>query len=437
LSEHRDRRVKRRPRLLFLARAFPPVNAAACIRTWNIAKHLARLGWEVTVVTPDPAIWRHVDDPEATERELQREGIGRILTGHRLRWLDPDRLRCSNQGAGRLAGGLCRHAARFLRIDPGIGWTSTAYRSCARLTAADVDVVLASGPPFASFAFAKRLADRLGRPYVLDYRDPWTGSPHAGRRVRSATVRREARLLAGAAAVTIVSPSWATALDRRFDVGSKLHVIANGYDPEDLALVKPAVFDHFAIVYAGTFYPPKRVITPVMDALKRLEGSTSHARGAWYFHYYGPQGSHVSEEAKRFGLEDRVILHGTVPRSEALSAVRGAGVAIVITSVFESTSLDDEGIVTGKVFETLGLETPILLVAPSGSDARAVVENAGVAGGFTGSDTTGMASFLGDLMLDRRRKPIQVSTYEWASIAKRLDAILLEAQAKSLHITPA
>ena len=32
------------------------------VRTWNIAKHLARSGWEVTVVTPHPSIYRNPDD---------------------------------------------------------------------------------------------------------------------------------------------------------------------------------------------------------------------------------------------------------------------------------------------------------------------------------------------------------------------------------------
>jgi hypothetical protein len=80
--------------------------------------------------------------------------------------------------------------------------------------------------------------------------------------------------------------------------------------------------------------------------------------------------------------------------------------------------------VTGKVFETMGLQTPILLVAPEGSDARRVVESAGGARAFTGSDTAGMASFVNGLMLDRIHAPVNASAYAWENIAKSLDAIL-------------
>jgi glycosyltransferase involved in cell wall biosynthesis len=286
-----------------------------------------------------------------------------------------------------------------------------------------VDVILATGPPFVAFRLAKRVADRLGRPYVLDYRDPWTGSPHpefAG----PTNSREEVRILKSCAAITIVSPSWGRALDRRFGVGPKLHVLTNGYDPEELTPVTPHVFGHFAIVYAGIFYPPKRTITPVMAALKVLAEGGRNGGQPWYFHYYGPDDKHVGDEAARFGLMHRVVLHGRVPRAEALAAQRGAGAAVVITSVFDSASLEDDGIVTGKLFELLGLGAPIVLVAPSGSDARAIIETVSIAKGFTGSDAEGMASFLRNTMSRDRSERTSVSAYAWTNIGRRLDAIL-------------
>jgi glycosyltransferase involved in cell wall biosynthesis len=424
--------LDRRPKLLFLAWSFPPAKVIACVRTWSIAKYLVRLGWDVTVVTPHPSAWRHVENPQEIEANLKQAGIRRIVTGHRWRCLIPDSLHCWHQGLGWFAGGLCRNVARRLGIDQAAGWIKAADRACSPLTAKDVDIILASGPPFVAFRLAKLLSDRLGRPYVLDYRDPWTGSPHAAC-PRPTTIREESRLLASCAAVTTVSPSWSLALDRRFGVGSKLHVVTNGYDLEELTHVETHAFGHFAIVYAGTFYPPKRVISPVMAALKILNETVNEKGGEWYFHYYGKQQHHIREEAKRFGLLERVVLHGLVPRAEALSALRGAGVAVVITSVFEEASLEDNGIVTGKVFEILGLGTPVLLVAPSDSDARVIAEKTACAHSFTGSDTDGMASFLREAMFGRHPKPTNLDAYAWTNIAKQFDAILRGAVVNALH----
>ncbi len=41
-------------KILFIVRNYPPRKGIASVRTGNIAFHLSELGWDVTVVTPDP-----------------------------------------------------------------------------------------------------------------------------------------------------------------------------------------------------------------------------------------------------------------------------------------------------------------------------------------------------------------------------------------------
>jgi glycosyltransferase involved in cell wall biosynthesis len=209
-------------------------------------------------------------------------------------------------------------------------------------------------------------------------------------------------------------------MDRRFGLGSKLHVITNGYDPKELADVKPHNFGHFAIVYAGNFYPPKRVISPIMAALKRLLKEERE----WHFHYYGGHENHICEEAKRFEVMERVVLHGNVPRVEALSAVRGAGITVVITSVAEDIALEDQGIVPGKVFEALGLGTPILMVAPPGSDIEIIGKTIGLAQRCVGNDIDGIVSVLKNTMLGNVAVLKDPEDYAWTNIAQQLDSVL-------------
>src|SRR5262249_38244040 len=160
----------RRPKLLFLAHPFPPLRVIACVRTWNMAKYLARLGWDVTVVTPRPSVWRNIENAGELRILLEKEGIQRILTEQRWRFLDPNNLNCSNRGLAWIFGGVCRRIAAWLQVEySAIGWIKAAESACGSLTCNDVDVILATGAPFCSFGLAKRLADKLRRPYVLDY----------------------------------------------------------------------------------------------------------------------------------------------------------------------------------------------------------------------------------------------------------------------------
>ncbi len=416
-----------RPKLLFLACFFPPLNTMACVRAWNVAKYLRRLGWDVTVVTPDPSIWRSPEGQERVTLDLEREGIRRLLTGHQWRGLVSDEMIPPSRGPRRRFDVACRTIARQFDIDRGVGWIPEVLAACAHLVPTDVDVILATGSPFASFSAAKQLADRLGRPFVLDYRDPWTVRPHAAHPPRPSLLRKEARLVQTCSAVTIVSESWAKALDARLGLGAKLHVVTNGYDAEELVDVQPQSFDHFAIAYAGGFYPPKRCISPLMAALRELKNRQDASLPEWRFHYYGSEADLVRDAARQADVLERVVFHGTVSRSTALAAVRGAGLAIVITSILEESSLEDQGIVPGKLFEAIGLGTPVLLIAPPDSNAGSIVETTGLARRFAGRDVAAMAAYLAEVMQGRAPRPINPEAYTWTNIGRSLDTVLRRA----------
>jgi glycosyltransferase involved in cell wall biosynthesis len=413
-----------RPKLLFLAFFFPPVQASGAVRTRNIAKYLARLGWEVTVVTPHPSVWRNVEDPEKVSIDLDREGIRRIFTGHRWRSLEPDHMRCWNRGMGWLLGGLIRRFARQFSIDRGIGWVHEVERACSTLTADKVDVILASGNPFSSFTLANRLSARLGRPYVLDYRDPWVMPNHVKDPANFAICQRESELVQSSSAVIAVSKSY---FNGRAEFASKMHVISNGFDPEESASIRPEDFGHFAIVYAGILQPPQRAITPVMKALRRFKTMEISRRIEWRFHYYGPNGEYVRKEAKLFDVSEHVVLHGQVARREVLSAVKGSSVTVVITSVLEERAANDGWIVTGKLFEPLGLGVPTLLIGPSGSDAEEIVETSGLVCAVTASNVDGMLSFIKALLVGEAPKPRSPEVYAWPNIIRKMDLVLRNA----------
>ncbi|WNM58132.1 glycosyltransferase [Candidatus Nitrospira allomarina] len=416
-----------KPKVLFLAYYFPPLNAGACVRTWNIAKYLSRLGWDVTVVTPDPHLWRLGDtsEIEKIKVELNKEGIKCKHTGHDWRFLSPGCLKFGNTGIKWFLGGVGRRIASKWRIEREIGWIKEAKRTCSTLGKEDVDIILASGSPFCSFGLAKWLSDKLNRPYVLDYRDPWTGNPHATYPKPQKTINEEKELLQSSAAVTIVSPSWAMDLTRRYGLKEKIHVISNGFDPDEMSQVQPTQFPHFAIVYTGDFYPPKRVITPFMEALKHLKELRGKEKGKWCLYYYGQMGEHVREEAERFGMIDEVKLQGKVHRNVALSAVAGADISIVITSIPDDVTIADKGMITCKVFESLGLRTPILLICPLGSDVAILEQCKGVRA-FQKNNIVGMASYLNQRIESQGERIEGEDSYSWVNLSKQLNDILLK-----------
>lgn len=405
-------------RLLYLAHSYPPSPAVGAVRAWNTARWLAAAGWEVTVVTPAARVWRHPDEPRTLP-----PGVRRLETGHAWPMLLPDYVRWVDGPAGRLLGGACRVAARKLGVDPGVGWRLSAEKSCAALRPGEFDLVLATGGPYGTFRAARRASERLGCPFVMDYRDPWSSNPHGGHRRSRDASSEEKRLLADCAGATVVSPSWARLIGTAFGVSEKVTVVSNGYDPDDFAGVEAERFGHFAVVYAGTLYPPKRVLDPVLRALREVP--VPGAR----LHYYGDYAEPVRAAAARLGADGRVVVHGRVPRRAALAAQKGADLLVVVASVEEEGSLADKGVVTGKVFDCMALGRPALVVAPRGSDLYGVAETAGGMRCFTGSEVEAMTQYMGEVAAGRlppRRAP---EAYRWDSIGRTFDAALRAALA--------
>src|SRR5262249_38052362 len=147
----------------------------------------------------------------------------------------------------------------------------------------------------------------------------------------------------------------------------------------------------------------------------------------WYFHYYGVEEAHVRKEAVQFEVMDKVILHGPVPRREALSAVRGANVAVVITSVLNEDSLLDRGMIPAKIFEALGLHTRVLLICPTGADAAEIILKSKAGAVFRGSEPQEISRFLSKMICGQiqfHSSSTTVQEWAWPSLIRGLDTVL-------------
>lgn len=416
------------PRLLLLAFPFPPARAVGGVRCANLAKHLSRLGWQVTVVTIHPNLLAD-PDPSMTDMEawFRETGVQRVWTGHGLRMLYGGYLveRWWERGA------LVRKAAsawvRWTGMDRGVGWIRPVMKACAHLRPGDVDIVMASGSPFASFEAAGRLGRRLHARVVLDYRDLWTMAPHQPCLLPTWIRKKEQNLIDQAAHVLAVSEPMAQCLVHTFGHAEKISVLTNGFDPETFRAVVPRHFDQPTIVYAGTFYPPLRVIDPVLKAMGQVNRSGLAQAQQLRLLYLGPHGEAVRKAAEVYGALAWVDICGRVPRLDVYAAMKGALAVAVITSVERTASSEVDSILTGKLFEAMGCAAPVLLVAPEDSEADRVVTETRTGQAFVGADIEHMAAWLRLRMAGKREaaEP-EIQAYAWPELARRVDRLLRE-----------
>lgn len=414
------------PKLLFFAYPFPPSPAIGAVRAWSIAKYLSRAGWEVTVVTPRPTRGFTASAVAQAREECRNESIHVIHAG-RLAWPSPLAAASWMEFVQRWTDRIFFRILRWIGVGPDELWLVPALTAPLHVQAGSFDLVLATGSPFSSFLAAWCWARKLRVPFVLDYRDPWSLNKlrsKPGRLIR----RLEQHLVAAAVRLVMVSPSQAAQQQQAFNLDQRPLVLTNGFDPELLAKVTGNPFNEFSVVYAGEFYQGQREVDPLLVALKRTR-QRGPKSGQWLrLHYYGSATDYVFAKARQIGVEELVVCHGRVPRSEVLAAIKGSDVAAVIAGSRDHADQLERGIVTGKLFEPLGLGVPVLLIAPEGSDASTIIQRAGAGKSFRASETEAMADWL----LEVAEQPRGAFSYplpkecSWVSHGQRLDRELRE-----------
>jgi hypothetical protein len=87
--------------------------------------------------------------------------------------------------------------------------------------------------------------------------------------------------------------------------------------------------------------------------------------------------------------------------------------------------------IPGKLYEVIGLGTPILLIAPADSDAESIVEPTGLGRAFRAHDSDGIASFLEQLRSGARVEKKNTDRLRWDSLAAQLNNTLREQLGES------
>jgi glycosyltransferase involved in cell wall biosynthesis len=174
--------------------------------------------------------------------------------------------------------------------------------------------------------------------------------------------------LVASQANAIVAASDAIADEmRRSEPKGKVVTIANGSDFDDFAGLEHHASDRLRITHAGNFQG-KRDPKPFLRALAESGLDDVVVRFAGDFRVAD------REYAEALGLGDRIELLGYVPRRRSLELQRDSEVLLLL--VPESGGRG-RGVVTGKIFEYLAAERPILAAVPVDGAAAHLVRDTG------------------------------------------------------------
>jgi glycosyltransferase involved in cell wall biosynthesis len=163
--------------------------------------------------------------------------------------------------------------------------------------------------------------------------------------------------------------------------------IANGCDFDDFAGLEYRRTDRFRLTHAGSFFG-KRDPRPFLQALADSGLDDVTVR------FVGDFRSSDLEFMESLGLRDRVELIPYVPRRESLALQRNSDALLLLIPDADGRG---RGVLSGKVFEYLAAERPVLAAVPPDGAAAALIRETGAGVVAAPDDVGALRAALEDL----------------------------------------
>jgi len=354
-------------KLLLVTLYFPPAGGGGVQRPLKFASHLPALGIETHVLAPDDPKWVHEDAdlPLPTQAWV-----------HRARYVGPRGRRIADEQHGRTGMELALLRAssigrRLLVPDENVTWNATAIPKAISIARQEgIDVVLTTSPPGSVHLIGAAVKRATGAKWVADLRDSLALHAHRSSDGVGARAKQKARagiahLVARQADAIVTAAEAITEETRGLSPRGRVVTIPNGCDFDDFAGLTYTRGDRFRLTHAGSFFG-KRDPKPFLQALAAsgLEDVTVRFLGD-----FRPADREFMEG---LGLADRVELIEHVPRRESLRLQRDSDALLLL---IPEAGGRGRGILSGKVFEYLAAERPVLAVVPPDGAAAQLVRD--------------------------------------------------------------
>ena len=393
-------------RVLMTTYFFPPVAGVGVERTLKHVAYLPESGWRAVVIGPRTPGYRLVDalsvaripvgtdvhrafapEPAHLRQAVRtvRRTLGALLSASCRGLADTAAAQPSNRPIGlRSNQALDAANAAWARLiplvffpDEQLLWAPAAALVGLRVHRSDpVDALYSSSPPISSHLAAALLASVTGLPWVADFRDPWVGNAFGARMpapYESLRERMERVIVARASRIVFATPTLRERYAARYPhMAHKFVAVMNGYDRAELAgLRDPAGVSRrpFRLIYTGSVYG-ERELGLVLDGVEHLLARRPALRDQLRIDFIGWfSAANHGLAVRRFPALAPILEHTPqLPRADALARAASADAGLLLLA----DGPDRDLFVGAKLFDYIGLDLPVLAIAPEG-DARRVL----------------------------------------------------------------
>ncbi len=387
-----------RRRVLVITYYWPPSGGAGVQRWLKTIKYLREFGWEPVVYTPEnpeaPVLDKSLLNDVPPDLEIIRRSIWEPYSYYKkLVGLKSSEKINAGFLTEKKKPGLAENISVWLRgnlfiPDARKFWIKPSIRYIINyLREHPVDAIVSTGPPHSMHLIALGVKKELGIPWLADFRDPWTGidfyhllklSGYADRKHHS----KELKVLKRADAVVVISRS----MEEEF---KSIHlrnysVVTNGYDESDIQAIDPVQTDKkFSIAHIGSIAPARNPKI-FWSILSELVDENQDFAVKLEIKLVGKVDISVLESIAEAGLYGYLNRIDYLPHNFVIAQMQRSQVLLLLINQTPNA----KGILTGKIFEYLAAQRPIISIGPSEGDAALILRetNSGESFGFEDAD---------------------------------------------------
>ena len=269
----------------------------------------------------------------------------------------------------------------------------------------NIDVVITTGPPHSTHLIGLKLKEKLAIKWIADFRDPWTEIDYfhqlplndSGLKKHHAL---EKEVLEKANTVLVVGITMAKSYER---FSKNVKVITNGYDTFN-SENKKLLDKTFSLVHIGLMNADRNH-KMLWQVLQELCNENADFKNDLQLKFIGAVADDVKSAILKYELQQNTEFISYVPHHEVLQYQQAAQVLLLSVNKVPSA----KGIITGKIFEYLQANRPILAIAPLDGDLNEIIKNTntGFVVGF--DDKEKLKATVSQLYHDFKNNSLKVS----------------------------
>ncbi len=363
-------------KILIITYYWPPAGGPGVQRWLKFAKYLPEFGWEPIILTVDENYASYPQQDSSLLDEVKGIEV------HKTKSVEVLELYSSlNKNKQIPYGGfsnegnpsIFKKISRFIRgnffiPDPRKAWNKHAYKKAVELIKENnIDVVVTTSPPHSTQLIGLKLKkSNIIKKWIADLRDPWTDIFYYDKFYPTKLARKidknlEGEVIRNCDELITVSESIKNIYSDRYGVSNKTHVLTNGFDTSDFGDINTTKHTN-EIVYTGTVsedYP--------LDQIIYLAKNTS----VFNFKFIGKVPDSFISRVKDENLSSKFKFVPTISHEEVVKEMASSGILLLLIPDVEN----NEGIVTGKIFEYLMAQRPIYAIGPIGGDVQIILDN--------------------------------------------------------------